>query len=67
MWLVFAIGSAVFAALTLILGNVFQQLYTMVDTMVVGRFVSKSALAAVGATGAILFLIISSITNIVSI
>ncbi|MCQ2593186.1 MAG: MATE family efflux transporter [Treponema sp.] len=45
----------------MILGNVFQQLYTMVDTMVVGRFVSKEALAAVGATGAILFLMISII------
>lgn len=45
----------------MILGNVFQQLYTMVDTMVVGKFVSKDALAAVGATGAILFLMISII------
>lgn len=45
----------------MILGNVFQQLYTMVDTMVVGKFVSKDALAAVGATGAILFLMISVI------
>lgn len=45
----------------MILGNVFQQLYTMVDTMVVGRFVSKEALAAVGATNAILFLMISVI------
>jgi len=45
----------------MILGNVFQQLYTMVDTMVVGQFVSKDALAAVGATGAILFLMISII------
>lgn len=45
----------------MIFGNVFQQLYTMVDTMVVGKFVSKDALAAVGATGAILFLMISII------
>lgn len=45
----------------MILGNVFQQLYIMVDTMVVGKFVSKDALAAVGATGAILFLMISII------
>lgn len=45
----------------MILGNVFQQLYTLVDTMVVGKFVSKDALAAVGATGAILFLMISVI------
>ena len=45
----------------MILGNVFQQFYTMVDTMVVGRFVSKNALAAVGATGAIMYLMISVI------
>lgn len=45
----------------MILGNVFQQCYTMVDTMVVGRFVSKDALAAVGATGAIMYLMISVI------
>lgn len=41
----------------LILGNVFQQLYNMVDTIIVGRFVGVQALAAVGATGTIMFLI----------
>lgn len=41
----------------LIVGNVFQQLYNMVDTIVVGRFVGVQALAAVGATGTIMFLI----------
>ena len=35
-------------ALPLMLGNVFQQLYTLVDAMVVGRFVGVDALAAVG-------------------
>ncbi len=42
----------------LILGNLFQQLYNMVDTIVVGRFVGVQALAAVGATGTIMFLIL---------
>lgn len=42
----------------LIIGNIFQQLYTMVDTIIVGRFVGVRALAAVGATGTISFLII---------
>lgn len=37
-------------ALPLILGNAFQQLYTMVDTMVVGQGVGVEALAALGAT-----------------
>ena len=36
-------------ALPLIAGNIFQQLYTIVDGMVVGKFVGVHALAAVGA------------------
>lgn len=36
-------------ALPLMLGSVFQQLYTMVDTMVVGRFIGVDALASLGA------------------
>ena len=39
----------VFAA-PIILGNLFQQTYTMVDSAMVGRFVSEQALAAVGAS-----------------
>lgn len=42
----------------LIIGNIFQQMYNMVDTIIVGRFVGVQALAAVGATGTIMFLII---------
>ncbi|MFR3727526.1 MATE family efflux transporter [Lacrimispora sp.] len=44
--------------LPLFLGNIFQQLYNMVDTIVVGRFVGPDALAAVGSTGTIMFLVI---------
>lgn len=40
------------------IGNVFQQFYSMVDTIIVGQFVGTSALAAVGSTGTIMFLII---------
>ena len=47
-----------FFSLPLLVGNVFQQLYSMVDTIIVGRFVSVSALAAVGSTGAIAFLVL---------
>ena len=36
-------------ALPLMLGNVFQQLYTVVDTAVVGQFVGVEALASIGA------------------
>ena len=42
----------------LFIGNVFQQLYNMADTIIVGRFVSADALAAVGATGNIMFLVL---------
>lgn len=42
--------------MTLLLGNIAQQLYNIVDTIIVGRFVNPSALAAVGATGTIMFL-----------
>ena len=40
------------------IGNVFQQFYNMVDAVVVGKFVGTKALAAVGSTGTIIFLII---------
>lgn len=40
----------------LLIGNVFQQFYNMVDSVVVGNFVGKNALAAVGTCGSICFL-----------
>ena len=42
----------------LIIGNVFQQFYNMVDMIIVGQTLGKNALAAVGATGSLTFLII---------
>lgn len=42
----------------LLLGMLFQQFYSMVDTMIVGRFLGAKALAAVGGTGSINFMII---------
>lgn len=43
-------GKLIFAfAIPLMAGNVFQQLYTVVDTMVVGKFLGVHALAALGA------------------
>ncbi|MCM1569026.1 MAG: MATE family efflux transporter [Roseburia sp.] len=46
-------------ALPLLLGNLFQQLYNMVDSIVVGNFVGKNALAAVGTCGSMNFLFFS--------
>lgn len=44
--------------LPLLVGNIFQQFYNMADTIIVGRFVGANALAAVGSTGTVMFLII---------
>lgn len=44
--------------LPIFIGNVFQQLYSMADTIIVGKFVGTPALAAVGSTGTITFLIL---------
>lgn len=44
-------------SIPLLIGNVFQQFYSMVDTIIVGRFVGVNALAAVGSTGSLVFLI----------
>ena len=41
----------------MLIGNLFQQFYNMVDSIVVGKFVNSDALAAVGATGPLIFLI----------
>ena len=45
-------------AVPLILGNLLQQLYNFVDTMIVGHYLGVNALAGVGATGSINFLIV---------
>ena len=45
--------SLLFFALPMILGNLFQQFYNIVDSIVVGKFVSEEALASVGASYAI--------------
>ena len=45
-------------ALPLLFGVLFQQLYSFVDTAIVGRFLGAQRLAAVGATGSVNFLVI---------
>lgn len=53
-------------AIPMILGNLFQQLYNFVDTMIVGHFLGVDALAGVGATGSINFLIVGCCIGICS-
>lgn len=43
----------------MLIGNLFQQLYNMVDSIVVGQYVGANALGAVGATGSINFFFFS--------
>ena len=45
-------------ALPLMLGNVFQMLYNTVDSVIVGNFVSKQALAAIGSTTVIVNMLV---------
>ena len=45
-------------AVPLLFGMLFQQFYSLMDTIIVGRYLGVTALAAVGATGSINFLII---------
>lgn len=47
-----------------LLGNLFQQLYNMVDTIIVGKGVGAQALAAVGSTGTISFFILGFMMGI---
>jgi putative MATE family efflux protein len=48
-------------AIPMLLGNVFQQLYNVVDSVIVGKYIGKVALAAVGTSGPIIFLLVSFI------
>ena len=43
-------------AIPMLVGNIFQQLYNLADSIIVGRIIGKDALAAVGATGSVTFL-----------
>ena len=53
-------------SIPLLIGNIFQQFYSMVDTIIVGRYLGVDALAAVGNTGSMSFLINGFITGLTS-
>ena len=53
-------------AFPLLLGNIFQQLYNMVDTWVVGNFVSNEAFSAVGTVGPIINMLIGAFMGLSS-
>lgn len=52
-----------FFSLPMIVGNLFQQFYNMADSIVVGQFLGVNALAAVGSTGSINFMILGFATG----
>jgi putative MATE family efflux protein len=52
-------------AAPMLLGNIFQQLFSVVDSIAVGNFIGKEALAAVGASFPIIFMMVSLIIGIV--
>ncbi|MEW5817281.1 MAG: MATE family efflux transporter [Spirochaetota bacterium] len=51
-------------AVPMLIGNIFQQTYTLVDSIIVGQGVGKEALAAVGASFPILFLLVSLVMGL---
>ena len=52
--------------LPLVLGNLFQQVYNLVDSIIVGRFVGVDAFAGVSATGSLNFLILGFLLGLCS-
>ena len=53
-----------FFALPLFLGNLFQQMYNTVDSLIVGNFLGSSALAAVSSSGSLIFMLIGFLSGI---
>lgn len=54
----------VFFAIPIMWGNLFQQLYNVVDSLIVGNFLGKDALAAVSSSGSIIFLLVGLFSGI---
>ncbi|MBE6753644.1 MAG: MATE family efflux transporter [Ruminococcaceae bacterium] len=53
-------------ALPMLLGNLFQQVYNLVDSIIVGQFVGKDAFASIGATSSVTFLFFALCNGIAS-
>ena len=50
--------------LPLVLGNLFQQFYALADTIIVGRYCGVSALASVGSTSSVNYLILGFVIGV---
>ena len=53
-------------AFPILCGNIFQQLYNTVDSLVIGNFVGKESLAAISSTSSLIFLLVGLFTGIFS-
>ena len=53
------LGLLIRFSIPMLIGNIFQQAYNLADSIIVGRLIGASALAAVGATGSVTFLFFS--------
>jgi putative MATE family efflux protein len=51
-------------AVPMLIGNVFQQLYNIADSIIVGKFIGKEALGAVGASFPLIFMLISFVIGV---
>jgi putative MATE family efflux protein len=51
-------------AMPMLLGNIFQQLYHIVDTIIIGQYIGKQALAAAGASFPVIFVLVSLVIGI---
>ncbi len=51
-------------AIPIFLGNLFQQLYNTADTLIVGNFIGKEALAAVSSSGSLIFMMVGFLSGV---
>lgn len=51
-------------AIPMLLGNIFQQIYNVADTIIVGQYLGEKALAGVGSTGTLTFFLLALVTGL---
>ena len=50
-------------AIPMLIGNIFQQVYNVADTMIVGRYLGENALAGVGSTGTLTYFLLALVSG----
>ena len=50
-------------AVPMLIGNIFQQIYNVADTVIVGRFLGEQALAGVGSTGSLTYFLLAMVSG----